>query len=282
MISNKERDLFEAIVVGDFNKVVAIFNDGIDLNSKISDNDETALMIAVQQGRYEIVKFLLEKNVDLEAVDDFEQTALMFSTMIEDERIFDLLFENSADVTAENQEFSSVLMYAANIVSEAILEKILKQGVLVDRVNEKGENALEWAVRGAKKTANVELLLDYGADLYQRHKSTGHTPFMNAAAHGSLATLKMLLERGANRDDCDEFGRNAFLLAVENDQIETVLVLLGMGFDVHYRDNNGMGALDLTTYSGLDKMDALLRSYIEEKKLTSLIDAHESTQTVNF
>jgi ankyrin repeat protein len=86
-------------------------------------------------------------------------------------------------------------MYAVLYTGASTLERLLKQGASVNKRNNANATALMWAATDLEKT---RLLVAHGAEVNAR-SSDMRTPLMIAARRpGNAATVKLLLERGAN------------------------------------------------------------------------------------
>ena len=99
-------------------------------------------------------------------------------------------------LNARGPEGSTPFMYAVLYTTgTATLEKLLKQGADPNKKNDANATALMWAATDLQKT---RLLLEHGADVNARSDFM-RTPLMIAARRpGNAATVKLLLEKGAN------------------------------------------------------------------------------------
>ena len=85
--------------------------------------------------------------------------------------------------------------------------------------------------------AIVQLLLEKGAEI-EAKDNYGRTPLSWAAENGHEATVKLLLEKGAEIEAKDNYGRMPLSWATENGREATVKLLLEKGADVTAADND--------------------------------------------
>ncbi|KAF8535368.1 hypothetical protein BDD12DRAFT_893133 [Trichophaea hybrida] len=71
------------------------------------------------------------------------------------------------------------------------------------------------------------------------------TPLIISAGKGHEATVQLLLERGANKEDTDDSGQTALHHAAKNGHVLIVSLLLERGADKSVKDNKGRTALRL-------------------------------------
>jgi len=106
------------------------------------------------------------------------------------------LMAASADLlNARGPEGSTPFMYAVLYTDAAILEALIKKGANVNAQNDAHATALMWAAPDLDKT---RVLLNTGAEVNAK-SSDSRTPLMIAATTpGNVATVKLLIDRGAN------------------------------------------------------------------------------------
>ena len=103
--------------------------------------------------------------------------------------------ENPKLVNARGPEGSTPFMYAVLYAGVPTLERLLRLGADVNKGNDAKSTALMWAANDLVKS---RLLVAHGADVNAR-SDDNRTPLMIAARRpGNSATVKFLLERGAN------------------------------------------------------------------------------------
>ncbi|CAI7596263.1 unnamed protein product [Penicillium bialowiezense] len=185
---------------------------------------------AAYGGHTDIVKLLLERKANVDALQLLQRTPLFFATKRDNEATVKLLLENGADPNFKDCLDETVLGCAADMGNETILKLLIEWGANVDQRNYRGETALIIAVQ--KEHGHlVESLLEAGADIeisdkagritsemgdeqfeeslewrdiyieiYQSDKYTmeyGMTALSWAIKKGNEAIVKQLLDKGA-------------------------------------------------------------------------------------
>lgn len=146
----------------------------------------------------------------------------------------------SADVNTRDKRGSTPLMYAAASGSVEAIRAILAAGAKVNATNDFGATALMWGITDAEK---VRVLLAGGADVRAKSKM-GRTPLYLAAANdGSSATVKLLLDRGANPTERDGQQSTPLLAAAGANDLASMRLLLEHGADANDADIFGMTPL---------------------------------------
>ena len=85
----------------------------------------------------------------------------------------------------------------------------------------------------------------------------GDSLLILAAYHDHPATVRMLLEHGADPDRVNDRGQTALGAAVFRRSCESVELLLAHGADPHA---GGRSAVEIAAFFGLEEMSALLRA----------------------
>nr|NGX63662.1 Phosphocholine transferase AnkX [Candidatus Anoxychlamydiales bacterium] len=114
---------------------------GVDLNAK-NDEGQTALIRAVLKGHLVIVKYLIENGADLNEKSNIGKTALMYAAYCGNLEIVRYLKENRADLNAKNNKGGTALTYTA-LKNYIIITKYLKEnGADLNAKNNRGETTL--------------------------------------------------------------------------------------------------------------------------------------------
>lgn len=116
---------------------------------------ENVLFTAVEKNDYEMVEFLLEKNINVNDTTSTGLTALMLAKELE---IIKLLVENGADINAkDNQGWTALTYFLSNNTLEQ-LEYLFSKGGNINTKTNAGYNLLYYAIlNGSLET--IEFLI---------------------------------------------------------------------------------------------------------------------------
>ena len=92
--------LHGAVLSGEKNTLKKFINDGMNVNQKIYGNN-TPLIMAVREGKYEISEILLNSDSDFNSKDSYGRTALDWAQEKHNIKIADLLRKHGAKTGEE-------------------------------------------------------------------------------------------------------------------------------------------------------------------------------------
>ena len=132
-----------------------------------------------------------------------------------------LQFQVEVSLSARFQRLTTLrLAYAAETGDVQALRQILP-AINSARSLEALNEAIVDAILAHDHSEIVALLLDAGAEIEHRILHTDDaTPLLFAAACGRMETVKLLIDRGADREACDGYWNNALHYAAESGQAE--------------------------------------------------------------
>ena len=155
--------LLEAAETGNLEELQKLIGSGMDPNTA-DDEGETALILATDNGYFEIVKYLLgRRDVDPDLQNNCGYTALIWASHRGFENIAKLLLKHNADPDLQNNYGKTALIWASIGRDDKVVELLLEHNANPDLQNSYGRTALIWAViKGDDKV--VELLLKHNAN----------------------------------------------------------------------------------------------------------------------
>uniref|UniRef100_A0A4W6FY12 Kinase D-interacting substrate 220b n=1 Tax=Lates calcarifer TaxID=8187 RepID=A0A4W6FY12_LATCA len=220
-----------------------------------SDNGQTPLMLAAEQGSLEIVQELIRRgaNVNLDDVvtlllgdrvlsglrlwslSQGGWTALMWAAYKGRVEVTTLLLEHGANPNTTGQQYSVYpIIWAAGRGHADIVKLLLQNGAKVNCSDKYGTTPLIWASRKGHFDC-VMHLLENGADVDQEGANS-MTALIVAVKGGYTDVVKELLKRNPNVNMTDKDGNTALMIAAKEGYTEIVQDLLDAGTYVNIPD----------------------------------------------
>ncbi|KAJ5876220.1 uncharacterized protein N7529_001804 [Penicillium soppii] len=156
----------------------------------------TPLMAAAERGHSQVVRFLLEKQADVNWRSHDEMTPILCAS---GEAVAALLLDAGADPNDADMNCRTPITYAAENGDESLVLLLLERGALLDEGQEC--SPLMTAI-SQHNEAFVRLLLEKGADPYSdEYSCCEYPPIRYAADLNQLEITKLLLEKDAASAD---------------------------------------------------------------------------------
>lgn len=171
--------------------------------------DSIGLRDAVRANDRAKVELLIKQGADLEARDEIGNTPLITAAFYADAGIIEDLLKAGANINAANKPGATALMRAAAFPEKAKL--LILHNADVKARSALGNDALILAARNRNSLATLKMLLDRGVDVNGTNVF-GATPLMTAVASGDLAAVNLLLDRGAKIDARPNMDTDGFIL----------------------------------------------------------------------
>ncbi|MFT7802843.1 kinase D-interacting substrate of 220 kDa-like [Arapaima gigas] len=213
-----------------------------------SDNGQTPLMLAAEQGSLEIVQELIRRgaNVNLDDVDCW--TALISSAKEGHVDVVKELLESGAYIEHRDMGGWTALMWAAYKGRVEVAKILLENGANPNTTGQYSVYPIIWAA-GRGHAQIVHLLLHHGAKVNCSDKY-GTTPLIWAARKGHYDCVMHLLENGADVDQEGANSMTALIVAVKGGYTEVVKELLKRNPNVNMTDKDGNTALMIAAKEG--------------------------------
>uniref|UniRef100_A0A3P8PZV0 KAP NTPase domain-containing protein n=1 Tax=Astatotilapia calliptera TaxID=8154 RepID=A0A3P8PZV0_ASTCA len=213
-----------------------------------SDNGQTPLMLAAEQGSLEIVQELIRRgaNVNLDDVDCW--SALISAAKEGHVEVVKELLENSAYIEHRDMGGWTALTWAAYKGRVEVAKLLLEHGANPNTTGQYSVYPIIWAA-GRGHADIVKLLLQNGAKVNCSDKY-GTTPLIWAARKGHFDCVMHLLENGADVDQEGANSMTALIVAVRGGYTEVVKELLKRNPNVNMTDKDGNTALMIAAKEG--------------------------------
>jgi uncharacterized protein len=236
--------LAEAAKVADARMVKTLLDAGARPDSANQDG-ETALMLAIKTGELPVVEMLIKAGANVNNVENFHnQTPLMWA----------------ADAPKNAGEIVKLLLAkGASVKPRALYSDWESQITSEPRAQYRpvgGLTALLYAARGGCSDC-VEALIGAGADV-NLPTPEGVTPLMLALDNDHNDVAKLLLDRGANPNVWDWWGRTALYIVV--DRREAALTPAGRG---GFGGGRGAAAPASSAASSMEVINKLLAADVD-------------------
>src|ERR1039457_707419 len=161
---------------------------------------------AIRQNDLDKLHRLVHSGETANTANGLRATPLHYAALYGSAEALQFLLKTGGDPNAKNQAGVTPLVYAAWSFERARL--LVEHGAAVNVATNQGITPLLAAAAAQGNTATVRYLLDKGADL-QALTEDGEDALIRAALSGDADTVKLLLDRGADAQRADKGGATA-------------------------------------------------------------------------
>ncbi|KAM9355175.1 kinase D-interacting substrate of 220 kDa B [Pholidichthys leucotaenia] len=259
---NGQTPLMLAAEQGSLEIVQELIRRGANVN--LDDVDcWSALISAAKEGHVEVVRELLENSAYIEHRDMGGWTALMWAAYKGRVEVTQLLLDNGANANTMGQQYSVYpIIWAAGRGHAKIVKLLLEHGAKVNCSDKYGTTPLIWASRKGHYDC-VMHLLENGADVDQEGANS-MTALIVGVRGGYTNVVKELLKRNPNVNMTDKDGNTALTIAAKEGYTEIVQDLLDAGTYVNIPDRSGDTVLIGAVRGGhVEIVRALLHKYAD-------------------
>jgi len=256
MKQSEKKKLFEAVENEDLKTLKKLLKDGYDIEAE-NPYGLTPLMVAVDYSLNDVVTFLLEEgvNVNAQTEESLGRTPLMFASTNKSAKNVKPLLSAGADIETKDT-FGRTALVCAYKWGNTKAQKLLEDAGATISKSIKDQILLAYAIKN-DDTNTIKKLVKKGVDLDNLHESEefriGSAVTVAVARHSdkkrhainynkllpTLKTLELLFSLGADPDTKDGSGFPALTRACNDGNKEVVACLLAHGADPNETDGNG-------------------------------------------
>jgi uncharacterized protein len=255
-----ERSLLEASETGAVEKARSIVEDTahpVDLNCR-NESEDTPLILAARNGHDELVRFLMEKGADLNAINQSGEDALIAASERQgNTSVLESLLDAGAVINRQNDLGRTALIEAASIGDLENVSVLLQRDPDPEVVSGEEETALTFAVVN-EYPGVVQALIEAGAAVNSKD-TKGWTPLTYAVHSGNPEVVRLLVNAEADVNHADMNGDTILMHAVRSRNVNVVGEVLKKASNVKDRNDYGMTALDYSEQNRTEEISKLLR-----------------------
>ena len=217
---------------GNLSKVKSMVGRGHDMNKK-DEKDyglyETPLLYAAGEGRFDVVKYLINHGADISKTNHRKQTALHCASEYGHLKVVELLLSKGVGIDVEDKDGHTPLLLAAKTGRSDISLRLINHGADLNKTNVHKRTALHYASEyGHLKV--VKLLLDKGAGIDVEGEDR-HSPLMLAATNHHFDIVYHLVTAGTSvkglaDNDNRNLGKEVLSYGFRNNHIAAAKVLI--------------------------------------------------------
>lgn len=268
--------------------IVQYFMKSINLEAK-DQNGRTALMIAVENGKTEIIKLLVNGQININATDSQGKTALFIACELKKGDIAKFLLENKADPAVVPTNGMQLITTSIINKDEEMFNMLIEHNVPLTTKNAKGWSIAHYAAqKGVIFALEFILANESTKTLFASQNDEGKTPFGIAVFWNMHNAVTFMLENEvSNCNIRDKKGNIALHYACKFNHTDIAIDLINnSNSDLNAKNEDGMTPLLTAIESWADEITRELISKViclanlpEKRGLTPLLLAAKLGQS---
>lgn len=261
---------------------LASFSGNIELVNLLLDREGSELVNLKDQrglsplhwsargGSRDIVKLLIKRgSVGLHDRDVLKRSPLQLAASNGRYEVVEELLDCGANMFEKEINGYTPLHAAAQYGRTNVVELLIARGAYIGDRAEKGFTPTHLAAQSCSaapedRLATVTLLLDRGANI-REVDDFKYTPLLWASQQGNVEIISLLLDRGSDIHEKDKHGRTSFMLAALKGHRNVVKLLIERGSEINTREviSESSALHHASCYSHTDVMELLIDSGLD-------------------
>ena len=149
----KQKELIDAIDVGDLERVQVLIEQGADKDERGGDCSLTPLYAATYKGHLHVVRYLVELGAKIEKATSDGETPLMAASQQDHLETMRYLLEQGANTNVSNGNRETMLHWAANNGNLEAAKLLMVYGAKLNKRECHGDRPIDWATSEEMKQA---------------------------------------------------------------------------------------------------------------------------------
>ncbi|GAB55024.1 serine/threonine-protein phosphatase 6 regulatory ankyrin repeat subunit B [Glaciecola punicea ACAM 611] len=229
----------------DISIIEEMLNKGANPNlmSKDAVNAHSALKIAVENRRYDVVDLLIDRDVDITL--PREHPPVVVAAQTGELPLLKKFLALGADINQiATNDGSSIMQYALGAQQWQIAEYLNAQGADPSNKNYSGENALHLGVAFGMPLSLIDDFILQGIPVDDRAPNRS-TALIIASRYNQTDAALRLIKRSADVRATNNVGDTALHWAVVNNNFELIRMLVSGGANINAISSNGVSPVSL-------------------------------------
>src|SRR5688572_24685427 len=256
----RDTRLIDAVKTGNSTAAAALLQKKVDVNATEADGT-TALHWAVRNDDAALVDRLIRAGANAKAQNRYGVTPMALACENGSAPVVDRLLKAGVSANTTGPLGETALHLCARTGKPGAIRALLAKGATVDPIeNWRGQTPLMWAAAEGHGEA-MKVLIEAGADVnarssiivWERQRTEeprdkwlppgGLTPLLFSAREGKVASVRVLLDAGADVNIVDPDRHTSLILALSSGLYDVAGLLIERGADVNMEDKVGQTAL---------------------------------------
>ncbi|XP_062427676.1 ankyrin repeat and SOCS box protein 3 [Rhea pennata] len=195
----------------------------------------SAVGLAAREGNVKMLKKLIKQGYSVDVPDNRGWMPIHEAAVRNSSECLRLLIRAAPSenyIKSETFEGMCALHLSASHGCVESVNFLLEAGADPNAVTTEGSTLLFLAVENGHPGI-VKLLLQYGAGINGHHSWSGWNSLHQASYQGYTEIIKILLEKGANKECEDDFGITPLFVAAQYGKLESLRVLISYGANIN-------------------------------------------------
>lgn len=224
------------------------------------------LHMACESGQTDIVKFLLltykdhKKEDEIEKPDNIGQTPMIYASSKGNIEVVKLLMQRNVNFRATDRTGFTPLMAAIMNGQTLTAKYLISQDANIFHLDNEGRSVLYIACEKGH-TKIVNMLIEKDKKNMEKCDWHERSPIYIACAEGRSGVVEKLIQEGANKNKCDEEEKSPIYVACEKGHDKTVEVLIKYKANIEKSDIHQNLPLHVACKGGDLKIVKLLQHY---------------------